>query len=122
MKLINVDFFLGKTIKHITTNSADGNVNELIFTFDNDEQVIMFHESDCCEIVYLYDIVGELDDLVNSPILMAEEVSNTNESRELSWTYYKLATVQGYVTLSWRGESNGYYTMDVNLYLIEEND
>jgi len=50
---------------------------------------------------------------------MAEEVSNSDPVEGVSpydsftWTFYKLATAKGYVTLRWLGESNGYYGEEV---------
>jgi hypothetical protein len=92
----------------------------------------MYHSQDCCEGVYLEDVAGELHDLLNSPITLAEEVTNRNENPEgmdesftsyaesFTWTFYKLATVNGYVTLRWYGESNGYYSESVDFQLIAE--
>jgi len=72
------------------------------------------------------DIVGDLQDLIGSPLLMAEEVENTpNENPDgvvipedyqdsFTWTFYKMATVKGYVTISWYGASNGYYNESVS--------
>ncbi|MEN6292596.1 MAG: hypothetical protein ABFD07_11355, partial [Methanobacterium sp.] len=66
------------------------------------------------------DIAGDLNDLVGVPLLMAEEVTNEQNvnpdgviapeyQESFTWTFYKLATIKGSVTLSWYGESNGYY-------------
>jgi MoxR-like ATPase len=58
-------------------------------------------------------IIGDLDDLVGPPITMAEEVTQNGEETDWglsTWAFYKLATNQGYVTIRWFGEPNGYYS------------
>ena len=99
----------------------------------------MWHEQDCCEGVMLDDVCGDLDDLIGSEILEAEEVSNDEFEREWeskfnvttdygskksedgdyfpeshTWTFYKIGTLKGSVTLRWFGESNGYYSESVD--------
>ena len=82
----------------------------------------MRHERDCCEQVYLEDVCGDVEDLLDSPILMAEEVKNADgpalNKYEDSWTWtlYKLATIKGTITLRWYGCSNGYYSEEVEFY------
>jgi len=96
----------------------------------------MYHDQDCCEDVDLYDVVGDLEDLVGSPILMAEEVIDQTHplnpaARHFTWTFYRFATIKGHVLLRWYGESNGYYSERVTigaytneelLYLIEDGN
>lgn len=63
--------------------------------------------------VVIRDVVGDLSDLVNSPIVMADVEAKDNhdiiedEDTGITWTYYKLATQRGYVTISFRGDSLG---------------
>ena len=114
--MANVSELLGKTIIDITQNYND----ELIFKTQDGLTYKMHHYQDCCETVEIEDITGNLADLINSPILMAEEVSEDDENASESgtWTFYKFATIKGYVTIRWYGSSNGYYSESVNFDLI----
>lgn len=102
---------LGKVLVSIRGGVDDA---ELIFITSTGTQYKLYHEQDCCETVYIEDIVGELDDLIGSPILMAEEVTQAADAKHwadtATWTFYKLATLKGYVTIRWYGTSNGYYS------------
>lgn len=112
---------LGKTLVNIEVSPVK---EEILFTDTAGNQWKMYHDQDCCESVTVEDVVGELSDLLNSPILMAEEVFFSDENPEgtpfkewqdsYTWTFYKLATVKGYVTIRWYGESNGYYSESVS--------
>lgn len=108
---------LGKTLTKVEVNKDK---DEIFFTDTEGVQYKMYHEQDCCECVNIEDIEGDLQDLVGSPIKQAEEVTNSDDPFEkidvdsFTWTYYKLATIKGYVTIRWFGESNGYYSESVD--------
>jgi len=112
---------LGKTITHIKGEKGD---DELIFTCSDGVRYIMYHNQSCCESVYLEDVCGELNDLLDSPIVQAEEnTSDENppgvtpeyqDSFTWTWTFYRIATAKGQVVLRWYGESNGYYSESVD--------
>ena len=77
-KSVEVKDLLGKTLvsveKDRTYNNDSGNNDRLIFTTNDGEEYQMYHDQDCCESVTLEDIAGYLEDLIGSPLTMAEEV------------------------------------------------
>ena len=96
---------------------------ELIFTLSTGEKYKLYHNQDCCESVRIEDITGDLNDLLGSPILLAEGVSSQENPSyvkipeyqdSFTWTFYKLSTINGSVTIRWYGESNGYYSESVD--------
>lgn len=110
----------GKTLIHI--NEMD---DQLIFETSDGDLYKQFHEQDCCESVYIESIVGDLQDLIGHEILLAEEISNiggeplSDYDESYTWTFYKLATIKGYVTIRWYGSSNGYYSEAVDFCIRE---
>lgn len=96
---------------------------------------IMEHHQDCCETVVIDDINGDLDDLIGTPILKYDEVTNDGKDKSLSpdlyemsedaesstWTFYHFATIKGYVTIRWYGYSNGYYSESASFYKSDKN-
>ena len=102
----------GTTLVQIHVNREQ---DEIIFVSDDGQRWKMFHQQDCCESVTLEEIIGDLDDLLNSPILVAEERTREDpESESGTWTFYELRTIKGSVTLRWIGYSNGFYSERVD--------
>jgi hypothetical protein len=111
----------GKTLTTVKRNS-DGD-DQITFTGDDGSEYILYHSQDCCESVRIEDICGDLKDLVGSPIRYAQEVSSTDKDdfkkqsdydESFTWTFYKIGTIKGSVTIRWYGTSNGYYSERVS--------
>lgn len=76
----------------------------------------LFHAQDCCESVSVEEIIGDLSDLIDSPILVATENEGDQideDYQTVQWTFYDLRTNKGTVTIRWYGSSNGYYSTSV---------
>lgn len=106
----------GKVFSDVT----DRNNDLLEFRFENGTGYKLCHNQDCCESVYLEDTVGDLSDLVGVPIISAQEIdSDGRELPELNgdveqWTFYRIRTIKGTVTLRFYGSSNGCYSTSVD--------
>ena len=105
---------IGKTATKVTADDGD-----MRFNFNDGSVARFYHEQDCCESVAIEDISGDLRDLEDTPLLVAEEVSGTPPPcdpnyESQTWTFYKFATVKGSVSVRWLGSSNGYYSESVD--------
>jgi hypothetical protein len=112
--------------KTLTSVSGKRGCREIVFK-TQDKTYKMHHHQDCCESVYVEDICGDLEDLVGTPILLAEEVSNKERDEDsffesVTWTFYKLSTIKGSVTIRWLGTSNGYYSESVSFEDVTDDD
>ena len=97
----------------------------VIFHCTDGSSYQMYHDQGCCESVTLEDIAGDLEHLLHTPLLMAEEVASDNRGplfshhESYTWTFNKFEPQRGYVTLRWYGYSNGYYSESVQFKQIE---
>lgn len=124
MRYQDVDFgvLVGTTLLGIEGAKEDS--EEIKFSLTDGRMFRMAHNQDCCESVSVEDICGDLDDLIGSPIIQAEESSSevrpegvpepkySDDAQE--WTFYRIATAKGLVVIRWYGSSNGYYSTDVD--------
>jgi hypothetical protein len=119
---LNINILLGKTIHTIERNRH--NDDELTFYTTDGKKYIMGHDQECCESLHIEDLAGDLNDLLDSPIIQAEESSNednppANHDDCFLWTFYRLATAKGQVVIRWLGESNGYYGVGVDFVEVD---
>jgi hypothetical protein len=122
MSHAKLEDLIGKTMVRVVNEGNEA----IAFMTDGGRSYRLFHDQECCERVTVEDVIGDLDDLVGAPICLAEVVSHVNETPpgatvkeneddgSFTWTFYKFATLKGYVTIRWYGSSNGYYSEEVD--------
>lgn len=106
---------IGKVAQEIKCVEGD---DEVVIKFTDGSKLQLYHDYDCCESFWLDDIVGDPNDLIGNPLLLCEEASNIGEDKfgsSQTWTFYKFATIKGYLDLKFIGESNGYYSEDCSI-------
>jgi hypothetical protein len=107
----------GKILTAIVGHKGD---DEITFTCADGTKYKLLHYQDCCESVEVESVIGDYANLLNTPILLAEEASSTDcpagstASESDTWTFYKLRTIKGSVDIRWHGSSNGYYSERVD--------
>ena len=113
---------IGKTITEI--NGMEKNGNSITFQTSDGGLYQMDHYQNCCESVTIDDICGNIEDLIGSPILEAEERTSEGESEygTFTWTFYHFVTDKGYLDLKWFGESNGYYSESVDFHKVDNKE
>lgn len=114
---------LGKTL-----TAVEKSTDEMTFICADGTTYRMYHLQHCCESVDIHDVIGDMGDLIGSPILQAEESTsdknpddvkrNASWNDSFTWTFYKLATIKGSVTIRWYGSSNGYYSESVTFFQV----
>ena len=77
---------------------------------------LVSHIQQCCEDVWLNDYCGNLSDLENSPITIAEMVTEVDNDSDCTWSFVKIGTVKGMVVLRFCGISNGYYSEEADIF------
>lgn len=120
MNQLSISQLYQKILVDIQVHENDGIKDQITFITKEGDSFELLHHQDCCESVYIEDIVGDIKDLLGTPLLIAEEASNQDSnlkdhiSDSFTWTFYKFATKKGYVDIRWLGTSNGYYSESVD--------
>ena len=120
--MLDVKFseLVGKTIVEIIGGRGD---DELTIRCSDGTEYRQYHSQDCCESVDIDDIIGDIADVIGSPVIVAEESSSDANPEgvtppeyqdSFTWTFYKIDTAKGGITIRWYGASNGYYSERVD--------
>jgi hypothetical protein len=117
-KSFTMNDLIGKTFDKVYADDES-----LVMEEVSGDKYIFHHFQDCCESVEIKEIVGDLNDLQETPIVEAEEVINYGPADDgmdtQTWTFYRLGTIRGHVNISWYGTSNGYYSESVDKTIVE---
>lgn len=118
---------LNKTVVQIAIS-----YETVIFICNDLTTYALYHRQECCENVGLSEIIGGLKNLLYAPITFADEstgkIDLTHEPASdldiysASWSFYKLATIAGFVDIIFRGESNGCYSESATLYELTKRN
>ena len=110
---------VGKTLSEVKVNN-----DTIFFNCTDGTRYQMYHSQDCCESVTVEDVCGDIEDIIGSPVLVADEVTSRSNPDDVNmddsyqdsftWTFYKIDTAKGGVTIRWYGSSNGYYSESVD--------
>jgi len=78
---------------------------------------------DCCEDVRVYGTVGNIDDILNAEVTVAEDTTTMDNPNapdykayeSATWSQFRIGTDKGTFEIWWLGESNGYYSESVSV-------
>lgn len=111
-----VEDLIGKTITKVE------HFHDQILLYCKEGIYRFYHKQDCCEEVTIDDICGDINDLCGTVYAAEERQSRKNPEGvekeyqgSFTWTFYHFVTNKGYVDIRWYGESNGYYSEEVDL-------
>lgn len=117
---------IGETLKSVKGEAGD---DEITFELEDGRKFHLYHERDCCEAVYVESVVGDLQELVGSPLVVADESCSAEQDDEhgklgefdesYTWTFYRLMTASASAVIRFYGTSNGYYSESVSFEEIK---
>lgn len=105
------------------------NDDSLVFISKDGTSYSLHHEQDCCESVWLEDVVGDIEKhLPGNVILNAYESISDGEDDErcsdfsCTWSFFTIRTAYDTFTIRFFGHSNGYYSETADLYYYEPTE
>jgi hypothetical protein len=113
-RLAQLEELVGKKITSISTSEG---AYLVVITCEDGSAYTMMHRQDCCENVWLEDTDADPQLLVGETATDAYcTTSGYEQALEYGmWTFYTIASRNTSVTFRFCGESNGYYSVGVDL-------
>ena len=121
-----IEDIVGKIPVNISIVEESRCENEaIVFLFEDGTACKFMHAQDCCETVLIDDVNGDWNDLIGTPLLVAESRTNSDlppredeygSESSWTWTFYTFRSIKGSVDVRWYGESNGYYSEEVDFF------
>lgn len=111
----------------VTIMGCEVGSDRIIFIPEHGNTVYrLTYYADCCANCSVEEIHGDPQDLIGSKILHAELVTSRNDGNpkeeyedSYTWSFYKLSTIKGSVTIRWYGSSNGYYSEEATFERVQ---
>ena len=123
--MASIEQLSGRTI--VKVEGLEVGSEEVSFVCADGSVWRMLHRQNCCEGVSVEDVIGDTSDLLGVVLDAREETGGDDpdgysppEYRDsYTWTFYIIQTNKGAVTIRWLGESNGYYSEDVDFERVK---
>jgi hypothetical protein len=117
MEYVDTEELIGKTVTNI-----DVCEDTIKISCDDGSEYMYYHDQDCCECVYIYDIKGDLHSLVGKKLILVDH-EETDDLDDMEYEPYDSYTItkitfktdKDTVISRWIGDSNGYYSERVDL-------
>lgn len=106
----------GKTIVEVV--GLKKQEESVVLKLEDNSELEFYHDYSCCESVWLEDFEFSGKSIIGAKILDVILVSESQEDTDwgtMTWTFYKVQTDKGELFMRWCGESNGYYSEDVDI-------
>ena len=106
----------GKTVVEVV--GLKKQEDSVVLRLDDKSELEFYHEYSCCESFWLEDFEFSGKSIIGAKILDVALVSEKQEVADngsMTWTFYKIQTDKGELFMRWCGESNGYYSEDVDI-------
>lgn len=120
--MFDVNFETSMVGKVFSKIEMDRHQEFIIFSFEDGSVFKMGHNQECCEKVYLEDIVGDITKMIGQTVISASHTSDGDLSDDgVTVIEYNFYTIQGNldsITLRWYGETNSCYSINATLYRL----